>query len=570
MPELRNMRGLADKEKAKRILQLGLYLDDVRRPWEPTLIELAQLGLPRFSDWEISPERGDRGRPLNSELFDTTMQDDIDKASNGFIGYTAPEHSPWFKAGLANKEIENLPRIRTFIQDTQTALYDELASRTDFYSMMSEAMPIALCLGTPTCYQEESFDGTRQVFTVPHPREMWIYENRQGVVDTHYRRYPMTLDDLVDEHGDRLPQKLRERAERNPYDELVVVHAVTPRKDRDSRSIDKLNKPWASYKVLEDEDLLLDEGGFDFNPFTTLRFQKNSGEHYARTWGWKARPLALRLNEIGKTLLRTAHRAADPTVRYPAGMEDDLDLDPGGRIPYQDPTRPIEAIDLTGNYPIGRDRELALEDQIHQIFMIPFWLTLQQLQTQRRGGSGFPTATQVMELQGERAAVLVSVANRVYSEWLMPILVKTWQMASRAGRMPEVPGVLRELGITGLMIEFTGPLAQLQRRFQAFQGTQRVLGQILPISEVWPEVRDKVNADELVEHIMEEGDFPQRAINDDRTVARIRRVQAEGAARRQALEEAEIASKIAPALPSLQQITAQPGLPANLPGVPAA
>lgn len=571
MPVLRSLDQLSPTEKAKKIISLQKVLEFKRQPFVPIYEEICQLALPQMADWSMeSSNYGDTADDAQADVYDTTFQTAVERAADGMYGYVNPEHSPWFRLGLPIKDQENGAGVRVFLQDTEESLFSELA-RSDFYTSLSEMYRIALTIGTPTISQQPTEDGSAETFTCMHPREIVLQENAHGLVDTHVRKFWMTRDDLVYKYGDELSAKFKERADQDPYEELLVQHAVFPRKDRDIRYDDNRNKAWGSYKVLESGDdgvrgpVLLEESGFDDNPFTTLRFMKLTGEQYGRSWGWSARPMALRLNQVAYTLLKGAHKAVSPTMHYPADMDpEDLDFDPDGRIPYTDPRKLVQPINTMGQYPVGRDQEEDLRQAIREIYMLPFWLTMQQQIHRDR------TATESWMLQGERAAILVSVANRVYIECLTQLLVKTWRSAYRRGRMPEIPGVLRDMGIMGLRIAFVGPLAQILERYLAVQGVSQTLSQFLPLSAgpdaPWPEMRDAVDGDELGRHILTKGNFPQRAVRSKADVKKRREAVAKEMEKQRMVEQLGELGKAAPLLPAMADLVAQPGVGA--PGAP--
>lgn len=529
---------MSDEKKVSRLLQLAEYLKKVRDPWEDDWQDILDYMLPRKNDLTWSPSK--KGKRDNKQIYDSTAQNSIEIVANGLQGYQTPQSGNWFRLSLPIEQLESAPGVRRFLQDTERALYDELA-RSNFYHMLSEAYPTVVSLGTVTAALEENIEAGNMLYITMDPKEMYIHENHVQIVDTHVRKYWLTIANMIERFGNNVPENISRRAEDNPFEEMLVLHIVLPRKKRDPYKVDKLNKPFASYHILEEDRVLLDESGFDQNPFTTMRLQNNSGEIYGKGWGYDVLPETLRLQQIAKQKMRMGHLASDPPYSYPAEQEGLLDLGPGGMNPYTDPQRPIQRINLLGDYPITREEQNDVRLQVREKLMVDFFISLQQMQGNR-------TATEVMEMQGEKAAILSTISNRIYTEFLTPLLVKTWRIAYWAGRMPEIPGVLHRHGVTGLKIDFVGPLAQIQKRYHAFQGVEQTLTRFMPLIEAFPSLIDLINADELGRHILNEGGFPQKAVNDMRIVKEARAAKAQQAAQMQQMEQAQALAEMAPKL----------------------
>lgn len=530
------------QEKIDKLMLFFEYLKKVRDPWEGDWQEECDYMLPRMADFSF--EQKDQRERRGKKIYDSTALHSVQTVTDGLQGYMAPESSPWYRMSLPFENNTTTPWLRQFVQDTEDAMYGELR-RSTFYHALSEALPISIVLGTTTIYQEEDQLSPRIIFKAMSPKEMYLHENKQGHVDIHVRRFFMSADNLVDSYQEKVPDEIREKAKENPFEDHLVLHFKLPRRYRNPYKLDYRNKRYASYHVLEEEKILLRESGYDDDPYTTHQWYKNSDEVYGRGWGETAMPPTLRLQQIARTLLLGAHRATNPPIRYPAELTGDLNLEPGGMNPYFDPARPIERVDMLGKYPITRDQEEDLRQQIREIMMVDFFIALAQLKGQK-------TATEVLELRGEQAAILSTLTNRLYTELLTPLLIKTWRMAYRAGRMPRIPEELIAMGVHGLKIEFIGPLAQIQKRYHAMQGVTQTMAQIMPFFDpaMFPESKDVVDGTELVRHVLHESNFPQPAIRDTRAVKQIRETRARKLAMQERMENLE---KLGKALPGLRK-----------------
>lgn len=528
-----------DEKNVDTVLRFFKVLEAVRKPWEDEWEEMLTYLMPSKADFTWT--KNDKKKRKDKTVYDSTAMLGVSTIAHGLQGYLTPESGNWFRLQTPIKGLETEHEVRRFLQDTEDALYHEL-SRSNFYHALAEAYPLSVGPGTATVYVEDAAEREAISYTTMHPKEIYIHENRYGEVDTHVRKFPMTIENLIDQFGDKVPKDVRLRAEDNPYEELTVVRAVFPRRTREYGKIDNLNKPFASISILEDTNDLLSVSGFDENPYTTHRWSVNPGEVYGRGWGYLIMTDTLRLNALAKVELTYAHLGIKPPMWYPAHMTGRLNLDPGGLNPYNNPSEVIQKIDMVGNFPIAQNREMQLKESIRDGLMLDFFVSLQQLQGKNM------TATQVLEMQGEKAAILSSITNRIYTELLSPLLVKTWRIAHRAGRMPEIPEALLSRGVTGLKIDFVGPLAQIQKRYHAFQGVTQSMEQITAYAKMFPQMLQIIDADELGRHLLNEGGFPQKAMRDRRKVEKMREQEAKAMEEQKQLAQMETMGKAAPGL----------------------
>jgi hypothetical protein len=143
------------------------------------------------------------------------------------------------------------------------------------------------------------------------------------------------------------------------------------------------------------------------------------------------------------------------------------------------------------------------------------------------------TATEVMERQAEKAAVLGTLIGRIASDFLDPIIRTMFAYAMRAGRIPPPPQTLAVwMAQNGhrkgtLKIEYIGPLAQAQRKFHVTQGTTQALNAILPYAQFHPQILDIFNWDEIAREIAESHGMPARLILSEDLLQQLRQAKAE-------------------------------------------
>jgi hypothetical protein len=139
------------------------------------------------------------------------------------------------------------------------------------------------------------------------------------------------------------------------------------------------------------------------------------------------------------------------------------------------------------------------------------------------------TATEVMERQAEKAAVLGTIIGRVSSEFLDPVIDLTFDYAMKGKRLPPPPPEFAKAMIQSggrIEVDYLGPLAQAQKKFHVTQGATQSIQAIAPIMQMNPNVADLINWDQLVMEMLRSYGMPQKAVNDLRDVAKIRQQKA--------------------------------------------
>lgn len=503
-----------EEDKLKDLLSKFSYLEKERKNWETEWQEIADFVNPRRSNFNWNTE--DRGKRTGTKIYDGTAQNALQLLADGLLGYLVSPSSNWFKLTFENQKIGDLPGARMWLQEVEKILY-WLFNHSNFYESISQVFLDGGSIGTATLYIEEDLNEDGIHFSARHPKEIYVQENRYGQIDTIYRKYYMPAREVIKAFGkDKFDDSFLERAKNEPYTPVVMLHVVVPREDRDYLKIDQKNKPYASIYIMEEDRKLLREGGYDTNPYVVWRWRTNTDETYGRSPAWDALSDILKSQQMGKTLMKKAHQSVDPPVMYPAELTGQLQLDPGGRMPYRDPSRQVIPLNNGSNYPIGKDQEHEIKLSIKEHFRVDFFMMLSSMVGQKM------TATQVVEMQSEKAAILGSVLGRLTNELLDPTFDRVFAIAQKAGWLPPAPPALMKYAGTELKIDYIGPLAQKQKQFINNQGLSQALGQVLPLAQFNQEILDLMNWDEVGEHILRSTGAPETVIRSPEERQQIR------------------------------------------------
>jgi hypothetical protein len=556
-----------DDEKAEDVIKDLAYLATVRTNYEvmvDNIITFLNHSRRRITDKDLQP-----GQQTGEEVYDSSGISAVNIAVDGTVGNLCSRNQRWFRFGIpgkfnfprsggmrqwSGKRIDEYPEVKRWLQDCEDVQYSAL-DRSNWYDINTEFVRDGMTIGTAHLYADEDVGAGRINFTVPHFRECFIAENQFGRVDCIYRVRKMTLRQLVDKFGWERMREIDASFENdyngNHHAERNVVHAVYPRKDYNPGADDGKNKPIASIWVLQDKKKLIEEKGYYSLPFTTWRWRKNNDEWYGRSPGWDCFVDIVKANQQGKSNLIAGQKAVEPPMVAYASLRGKINQGPRGMTFIDDNGGPAGSIKdrapfplMTGiQLPYGVDQQERTQKIIEDAYAKPFFMAL----TMALQDKVEMTATQVQEVLGERATVLCTRVGMLQSEGLSPMMDRTFEIETRAGRIPQPPQILYEYAGEGIEIQYIGPLAQIQLRMlkgRSIQSSISMAGQIAQISpEAQALVGAKVDWLKTIDEVFDIYGFPSSCIRSDEEVNQIMQAKLKAQQKQQAMENLDHIAK---------------------------
>jgi hypothetical protein len=537
-----------DDKLAKSTLKNLEYLASIRQPYEDVVDDVIKFVNHSRRMVRQTPSTG--GNKTGSDVYDGSAIIAVNMLVDGMVGYLCSRNIRWFKFDIPQKlqfhgmKLGQMPEVRRYLDDCEDQQYAAL-NRSNFYDIVPEFLRDGAVPGTAHLLSEEDVREGRIIFTVPHFKECYIAENQFGQVDTNYRVYNLTMRQLEQKFGqERMVECDRnwiKTCEANPYQDREVLHAVYPRTDCDHNRIDSKSKPIASLWILKDKAKVINESGYDWMPSITWRWRKNSDERYGRSPSWDALVDILKANEIGKSNLIAAQKMVEPPIIAPSDLRGQIHMGPRGQT-FMDRNlsdfgpRPL----FTGiQLPFGTDQQDRVDAIIRQHFAVDFFLMLSQAAANKVE----LTATQTVEMMGEKAAVLGTRVGMLQSEALDPIHDRVFDIEARAGRMPPPPAILQELSDGKIEIQYLGPLAQAQIRLSKSRSIASGISLVTQIAAVAPTAMDVVDWDGSVVEALDSSGFPMHLIRTPEQIMAIRQQRQQQEQAQQQLEALNPISK---------------------------
>lgn len=502
---------MAIDKKVEESIKRRDRLVSARSTWASHWQEICNYFIPRKA---TITRKGMPGEKRMTEIYDSTAFRALDILGAGLSNYLTSSVNKWFAFKTEDDNLMEIHEVKEWLQETERRTYNVL-NGSNFGNEMHESYLDDASIGTSILYIDEDPKDIVQ-FQNRHISECCIAEDSKGRVDTLFRSFPMTARQAIQEWGGtNLGIKIVKEADKKPENEFDFIHVVLPRDEYDSRKRDRLNMPWASIYINAKEKRLISEGGYHEMPYIVSRWLKGAGEVYGRSASMIALPDAKMLNEMSKTTLKAAQKAVLPTLILPDdGVVGTVRNVPGGIIylrasAWAAGMKP-ETIKQGGDIRLGLEMEDQRRKSINQSMFVDLFLMLTERPEM--------TATEVIERVQERMSILGPVLTRAISEKLDPLMDRVFGILMRRRYYPPPPEILRGQKI---VVEYVSLLARVQKLYEV-KAIRQTFADVGPYLEMFPEMADNVNSDELFDVIADVHAFPQRARRDKRTIRDIR------------------------------------------------
>ncbi|MDL2272237.1 head-tail connector protein [Desulfovibrio sp. OttesenSCG-928-I05] len=424
-------------------------------------------------------------------------------------------------------------------------------------------------------FWSEYRDGEGLRFRALPPSQCAIAEDAAGRVDSVARRYTLTAAQMVEEFGDAVSDAVRSAVADDSQKDFEITHLVMPRSklppdilsageavyagwheqdghglsdsSRCGASLPAVIHPFVSIYFETHSKKLLHQGGYFELPFQSPRWSKRSGEEYGRGPGHAALPDIRVLNTVAAAQLTAAEKQADPPLLVPDdSVLGKINTHSGG-ITYYSPGHgdKIAALPVAVNLDVMELIISKRQDAIRSAFLND------RIQL---AGDTQMTATEFLGREKRQMLVLGPVLGRLQSEFLGPLVDRTFALLYRAGKLPAAP---QEMRGRELQARYVSPISRALRQNDA-EGFATALGYIAPIIQHRPETIDNFDADVIVRDSQSVFGYPQKYLRPTEDVARERAELAELAERAELGRPVDMAGDVAgvsPADPASMAVT---------------
>ena len=486
---------MAKTDLTKTIMARFDRLKTGRQNWETHWQEVADYMQPRKADVTRTRSKGDKRTEL---VFDSSPIQAVELLAASLHGMLTNPSTPWFSLRYKDQGLDMDDEAKLWLEGVTETMYTAF-NRSNFQQEIFELYHDLITFGTAAMFIEEDNQDLLK-FSTRHINEIYITENDKGRIDTVYRKFKITLRAAAQQFGTFLSEEAKTKVEKDPFDEIDILHAVYPRQEFDPRKKDKENMEFESVYVEYKNGNELSVGGFVEFPFVVPRYLKASHEIYGRSPAMTALPDVKMLNEMSKTTIKAAQKQVDPPLLVPDdGFLLPVRTVPGGLNFYRSGTRDrIEPLNIGANNPLGLNMEEQRRTAIRNVFYVDQLMLQQGPQM---------TATEVIQRNEEKMRLLGPVLGRLQSELLKPMIDRCFAILLRNNQFAQAPDFLSGQDIE---IEYVSPLAKAQKGTELSSITRaiEILGSLANVAPVF----DYINFDALVKHVADLVGVPQKVL----------------------------------------------------------
>ncbi len=493
-------------------------------------------------------------------VYDSTTMMAAETMAMFMAGHIINPSQQWFGYRMRDPEIGMSEQVREWLEECRDRTLKRLSASL-FYAEGPEALIDYAGFGTGFLMTEEAPQPVNRTikgfrgfyFHAEKTGRFVIEEGADGLVDTAFREFELSVRVAHDLWPDSLPENIANNFKAGKLDEpYKFIHAIYPRPRAEQTSGAK-GMPWASVWIALESKHVCAESGYTTFPCAVPRYHKTPGEVYGRGRGDLAFPDTWTLNTAKRMGLEDwALKIRPPILVRSDSIMGTLKLTPAGPttlnthgMPIRDAIMPFE----TGSHPeVSHINEEELRKSINRIFYVDSIWKL--LETEKSEMTAFEFAKKLELL----FRLLGPVYGRLEWEYLHRVVDITFALQMEAQAFsPPPPEVYQSDG--QIDIEFQNPIAKAQRAGDA-EALTLAVNDLAPLSQMFPQIFDRLNPDRTADGVFDIRGLPAKWQRTDQEVASIRAERLKQDQQENALAQLEqaagAAGKAAPALKMLQ------------------
>lgn len=483
------------------------------------------------------------GSKRTRRLYDSTALQAVQDLASAFQGTLTNPATVWSKLRFQSDALNNDQEAVAWLEEANRTMHNKL-NESNFNTEIAKGYQSFVSLANMSLFlEQDDSDGFR--FTSMHLAQVAWSEDKNGLVDTFYRKFDMSAKQAFEKWGKDIHPEIMKALEKEPFKEFSFLHCVFPRDPKDVK-LNELglgrgkDRPIASVYVDTSHKMIVEESGYYEMPILVARWGLMPNEQYGRGPGHLALPDTRTLNRLKQRGLE----AIDLQVRPPvfANQRDvfgSLDMRPGGISIVKDHNGVREFVSQARSDILQFSVE-ELRNSIKSIFF------LDKLLLPNRTETGEMTAFEVSQRIEQMQRVLGPTLSRLNHELLNPLVVRAFKIMLRNGTLPELPDILKEQGLD-VEIVFVNQLARAQQ-IQDVSTIQQWVQGIAGLAQLDPSVIDNINVDGAAKHTAKILGVPEVAIQNDDVIAQTRdqraQQQQQAAALEAGVKAADISSKV--------------------------
>jgi hypothetical protein len=524
---------MASDSRAHDILSRQAELESERSQYEAVWEAVSEFCDPDAPDvW--SGRRGaepqaERQQRRGARVYANTINSAANRLAAGLESLIIPQSEKWHGLSTAAMNDEESDEEKEWAEALRDFLFLlRYSANSNFVPATQACLRNVVRYGPAYLYAEEGFGGTLIRYASIPVVEGYLCRNRWGQVDIFHRRYERTARQAAQLLGyDKLPARIKMLVDDPAKCEtkISLIQCIQPRDERKmyrlSGTYQYLDTAFASYHVVEDEEVIVRESGFRSFPVSCFNWRRHEGDPYGISPTIEALTTVREENAVRRSGLRALQQITDPATASKARLDYVPVLNPGENYPglIDDNGRPLIAPIAVGQNPTyAFDYAESRAEEIRDMMFVNLFQTLVQ--------NPQMTATEALIRQEEKGALLGPPA-RSSRPALPPISTASSASSRTRDCMRKTAGSCRRRASPARRCgrPSPAPLDVLRRSAEA-RDTIQVVTTAMQMAQFDPGVMDNIDGDEALKIVQSAGRSPQRIFRRQDEVADIRDARA--------------------------------------------
>ena len=531
------------KSKKSMLRTMKQELENERSSFVTQWRDLNDYLLPRRARFFVSDaNKGDR---RNHKIIHTGPIRAVRTLKSGMQAGAASPARPWFGLTTTDPDLANFSPVKAYL-DVVTRRMRSVFSRTNYYNIKPSVYGDLGVFGTSAYSIEEDFEKVFHCNSFPIGSYS-IAKDSSGRVNTFFREFRMTVMQLIQAFGktdgvsgidwSKFSQQIKTAWDNGNYQTWIdVCHGIYPNAEFDENMLLAKYKKFASCiweTGSDDEDKFLSEKGYDYFPILAPRWETTGEDVYATNCpGMEAIGDIKQLQTGEKRSLTAIEQLVRPSMVAPTAMRSQKTSILPGDVTYADVREGTQgfrkAFEMDWRIDHMENKQQQTELRISKIFFEDLFLTL--IESDRRQ----ITAYEIEKKYEEKLLALGPVLEQLNYDDFDPSIDIVFALMDRQGLLPPPP---EELQGQNLRVEYESIMAQAQKSI-GISSIDRFAGFYTNLLTTNPEVKQKVNADKMLEVYGDSTGIALGIIRPDDEVQMMRQAAAQQAGQQQQAEMA--------------------------------
>lgn len=434
---------------------------------------------------------GVMGEKKTLHIYDSTGIKANDNLASALHGMLTNPSSYWFEFTTGITALDQDDVVRKWLQDAAHVCH-EIMNGSNFQTEIHEFYLDLCSFGTAAMFIE-SDDEDIVRFSTKHIRDCWVEENNKGKIDTVFFCFKWKPRQIIQEFGDKAPKFVIDKDKSAPEEDIELLQVVEPnRKYSKGKKLSVEGKKFLSctYVKEQNEQVKLEEKGFNNLPFAIARFSKASGEVYGRSPAMTCLADVKMLQEMMKQTIRAQQLSNYPPMLVPDdGIIGSLLFTPSGITHYRSGQGDfIKPITMGTNLLLSKEILQDVRDRIKEVYYSDQLILRQGPQM---------TATETIQRTDEQNRHLGPLMGRQHPESLKPTVERVYEIANDNMMIPKPPAILSNRKIS---MKYRSMIAKAQLANE-IQNLQRAIQGASPFIQLDVHAGKVINAQEGVRYV---------------------------------------------------------------------